>query len=170
MKRNKQLLLELLKDADDYAAYKNISCPAIYLLGGSACILGDYFERATLDIDFIDTHFDASAGKIFRLFGSFDMLDLYTTTVAEDYRERAKKLNGYQKLQFYVLSPEDIIVSKLARYSQTDCADIDLLIAQSDSALIAQLIDKVIVRNNLSERVRAAFIKNSGHFRERHNV
>ncbi len=170
MKHNKQLLEELLKDADDYAAYKQISCPAVYLLGGSGCILGDYIDRATLDIDFLDLQFDASTGKIFRLFGSFDMLDIYTTTIAEDYASRATKLTGYQQIDYYVLSREDIIVSKLARYSTTDREDIATLIQDSDSQLISHLIDQVMARDNLAQKVRQAFVKNSKLFKEQYNV
>ncbi len=170
MKQNKQLLEELLKDADDYAAYQQVNCPAVYLLGGSGCILGDYIDRATLDIDFLDLQFDASTGKIFRLFGRFDMRDIYTTTIAEDYASRATKLTGYRQIDYYVLSREDIIVSKLARYSTTDREDIAKLIQDSDRQLISRLIDQVMARNNLAKKVRQAFVKNSKLFKEQYNV
>ncbi len=170
MKNNKQLLLELLSDVDDYAQYKQIDCPAIYLLGGSACILGDYVDRATLDIDFIDLSYDASKGKLFRLFGRFDMLDFYTTTLSEDYQTRAQKLPGYNKLDFYILSPEDIIVSKLARYSAVDREDIAQLMDYSNRDLIKLLIGKVLARQNMSEKVREAFVEHSRLFAEQYNV
>ncbi len=94
-RKGKELLRELLKDADDFATFKRIACPPIYLLGGSACILGGYLERATFDLDFIDIGYKASAGKVFRLFDRFDMLDLYVTPVAEGFEQRAALLEGF---------------------------------------------------------------------------
>ncbi len=116
--KNREILLELLHDADDFATLKKIECPPLYFLGGSGCILGEYLDRATFDLDFIDINYSASAGKVFRLFDRFDMLDLYVTTVAENFEERALSLSGFDTLKFYVLSKEDIIVSKLGRYSE----------------------------------------------------
>ena len=40
--KNRELLMELLKDADDYAEFKKIECPPIYLLGGSGCRITSY--------------------------------------------------------------------------------------------------------------------------------
>ena len=110
--KNREILLELLHDADDFANFKKIKCPPIYFLGGSGCILGKYLDRATFDLDFIDINYNASAGKVFRLFDRFDMLDLYVTPVAENFEDRAIRLAGFSALEFYVLSKEDIIERK----------------------------------------------------------
>ena len=87
-------MLEILHDADDFATLKKIKCSPIYFLGGSGSILGNYMSRATFDLDFIDINYDASAGKVFRLFDRFDMLDLYVTPIAEGFEERAIELQG----------------------------------------------------------------------------
>lgn len=168
--KNRELLLELIKDADDFATLKNIECPPIYLLGGSACILGNYLDRATLDLDFIDISYDASVGKVFRLFDRFDMLDIYVTPIANGYKQRAIKLQGFTTLDYYVLSREDIIVSKLGRFSEKDQEDIDILIEKCDYELLDRLIKNVIERNDLSERIKAEFIRNSELLKEKYHV
>jgi hypothetical protein len=168
--KNRELLLELIKDADDFATFKNIKCPPIYLLGGSGCILGNYLNRATFDLDFIDVNYEASAGKVFRLFDRFDMLDLYVTPIADGYEERAIKLEGFTTLKYYVLSREDIVVSKLGRFSEKDKEDIDVLIEACDRQLLDELIKNVIRRDDFSERVKAEFVKNSELLRKRYHV
>lgn len=169
-RKNKEILLELLHDADDFATLKRIKCPPIYFLGGSGCILGNYLNRATFDLDFLDIDYNAAAGKVFRLFDRFDMLDIYVTPIAEDFEKRAVKLTGFETLAFFVLSKEDIIVSKLGRYSEKDREDIDILIKHSDKKLIARLIENVKNRDDFSERVKSEFIKNSKLMRDKYNV
>jgi len=168
--KNREVLMELLHDADEYATFKKIDCPPIYFLGGSGCILGGYLDRATLDIDFIDINYNSSVGKIFRLFDRFDMLDMYVTPIAKGYEDRAEFLEGFTTLKYYVLSAEDIIVSKLGRYSEKDQEDISNLIEKSDMNIISSLIENVINREDFSERVKEEFIKNSLLFKEKYNV
>ncbi len=169
-RKGKELLRELLKDADDFATFKRIECPPIYLLGGSACILGGYLERATFDLDFIDIGYKASAGKVFRLFDRFDMLDPCVTPVAEGFEQRATLLDGFTTLRYYVLSREDIVVSKLGRYDEKDRQDIEHLMGACDRALVDKLICSVMARENFSERVKEAFARNVALFKEQHNV
>ncbi len=168
--KNRELLLELIKDADDFATFKNIKCTPIYLLGGSACILGNYLDRATFDLDFIDINYEASVGKVFRLFDRFDMLDIYVTPIADDYEERVFKLEGFTTLEYYVLSREDIIVSKLGRFSEKDREDIAILIEECNCQLLDKLIKNVIERDDFSERIKIEFLKNSELLRKRYNV
>lgn len=168
--KNRDLLMELLHDADDFATLKKIKCPPIYFLGGSGCILGNYLDRATLDLDFIDINYEASVGKVFRLFDRFDMLDVYVTPIADGFESRAIKLEGFETLDYYVLSKEDIIVSKLGRFSDKDKEDIDTLIKECDLKKLNTLIQNVIERENFSDRIKAEFIKNSTDLRKRYNV
>ncbi len=168
--KNREILLELLHDADDFATLKKIKCPPVYFLGGSGCILGEYLDRATFDLNFIDINYSASAGKVFRLFDRFDMLDLYVTTVAQNFEKRAISLSGFDTLEFYVLSKEDIIVSKLGRYSEKDREDISTLIKDSNKDLLVQLIINVVNRQVLSNRIKQEFIKNSQLLRDEYNV
>lgn len=70
----------------------------------------------------------------------------------------------------YVLSREDIILSKIGRYSEIDIEDISIMIGDVDKNLLSGLIDMVITRKNMSDRVKQVFVKNIGLFRERFNV
>lgn len=47
----------------------------VFFLGGSACILGDYTERATRDFDFIDLDYPSTLGRVFTQLREFDMLE-----------------------------------------------------------------------------------------------
>ena len=168
--RNKNLLMELLHDADDFASLKKIDCPPIYILGGSGCILGNYLERGTFDIDFVDINYDASVGRVFRLFDRFDMLDRFVTPIADGFENRAIKIDGFIHLEYYVLSKEDIIISKLGRYSEKDIEDITLIVKNTNKALLNELIENLISKDDFSERVKEEFMKNSKKFKERFNV
>ena len=168
--KNKDILMELLHDADEFASFKKIECPPIYFLGGSGCILADYLCRATLDLDFVDINYDASVGKIFRLFDRFDMLDVYVTPIAKGFENRAIELKGFNYLKFYALSKEDIIVSKLGRYSEKDQEDISILIVDCDRILLRELIESVISKENFSKRIKEKFIENSNLLKELYNV
>lgn len=149
--KNREILLELLRDMEEYAKFKNIKCPPIYLLGGSGCILGRYFERATIDIDLLDINYSSEVGKILKLLGNFDLLDMYFTTIPNDFKKRAVKLKEFRYLDIYVLSKEDIIVSKIARYSEKDKEDIGKLIKEADKNLVKKLINNVLNRENLTK-------------------
>jgi hypothetical protein len=164
--KNKQVLLEYLHDMDDFAELKGMECPPIYLLGGSGCILGDYIDRATTDFDLVDMNYKSTAGRLFKMLERFDLLDLYVTPLAPEFEKRAIMLNGFKILKIFILSKEDIIVSKLSRFSEKDIDDIKQLISSSDKGLVSNLIDKVSSRIDFSERVKSIFIKNSKAFKE----
>lgn len=68
------------------------------------------------------------------------MLDIYVTPIANGFEKRAIKLKGFSYLNFYALSKEDIIVSKLGRYSEKDQEDISILIVDCDKILLNKLI------------------------------
>lgn len=45
----------------------NIDSFEIYFLGGAACILGEYTDRATRDFDFVDLEYSSKLAKAFVL-------------------------------------------------------------------------------------------------------
>jgi hypothetical protein len=153
---------------EDFARVKGIECPAIYLIGGAGCIIAGYLERATVDFDFIDINYPAKAGRLFKILDRFDMLDLYVTPVAPGFEKRAIKIDGFDAV--YVLSREDIIVSKLGRYSEKDKEDIKKLMISVDKEKLKELIELVIDRKDFSPRVKDHFIKNVEDFEEKYNV
>lgn len=142
----------------------------IYFLGGAACILGGYTERATRDFDFIDLNYPSRLGRIFVQLRDFDLLEYESTTISPEYKKRAVKLDKFKYLNVYLLSPEDIIVSKIIRLEQKDMEDIDRLIPIADKGLINQIIDEVLSRNDLYESKKIQFMKVLPKFRERYHV
>lgn len=166
--KNKEILMELIGDMDFFAKMKNIKYPPIYLLGGSGCIIAGYLDRATTDIDLLDMGYGASMGRLFRILDRFDMLDIYLTTIPLDFRKRVIKLEDFENI--YILSREDIILSKIGRYSEKDVEDISILLIDADKNLVHKLIEEVTLRKNISERVKEAFMINARLFKERFYV
>jgi len=169
MSMRKQLE-ENIFDMEKVARVFEIAPFDIYFLGGSACILGGYTDRATRDFDFIDLNYSSRLGKVFVQLKDFDMLEYESTLVSPRYKERAIKLNKFKYLNIYLLSVEDIIVSKIIRLEQKDLHDIDELIKVADKGIINKVIDEVLTRNDLYESKKEQFTKRLSLFRERYNV
>jgi len=163
-------MIQVINDMEKVAATLGIPTFPIYFLGGSACILGGYTDRATRDFDFVDLNYPSAYGKVLRYLSDFDMLEYESTILAPTYKNRAKRLEQFKYLEINVLSREDIIVSKIIRMEPKDIEDIDILIKESDQRLIANIIDEVLQRKDLFESKKEAFIKNLPAFKERYNV
>lgn len=142
----------------------------IYFLGGSACVLGDYTDRATRDFDFVDLGYPSRLGKVFTLLRDFDLLEFQSTILSQDYKKRARKLDKFKYLDIYILSAEDIIVSKIIRLEEKDIDDIDRLIVHANKQLINQIINEVLLRKDLFEIKKEQFQRNLAIFKERYNV
>ncbi len=166
----KKELEERIYEMEKVARIFNIEPFDMYFLGGSACILGGYSDRATRDFDFLDLNYSAKLGKVFIHLRDFDMLEYESTLISPKYKERAIKLGQFKYLSIYVLSVEDIIVSKIIRLQEKDLQDIDILIKRADKMLINQIIDEVINRNDLFETKKIGFIEKLYLFKERYNV
>lgn len=167
---NYESMIEIIGDMDKIARILGVEPFPVYFLGGSACILGKYINRATRDFDLIDLDYPAKLGKVLRYLNDFDMLEYESTILAPSYKERAKRLNQFSYLEIYILAREDIIVSKIIRMNSKDIEDIDKLIKESDKTVILQIIEEVINRKDLFQSKKEAFIKNIENFRVRYNV
>ncbi len=139
-------------------------------MGGAACILGDYTKRATRDFDFIDQDYPSKIAKAIVQLRDFDMLEYGSIIVSPNYKIRAKKLEKFKYINVYLLSPEDIIVSKIIRFEEKDKEDIDALIKIADKDLINQIIDEVLLRDDLYESKKEGFIQQLEKFKERYYV
>lgn len=166
----KKQLEERIYEMEKVAKVFNIEPFDIYFLGGSACILGNYTERATRDFDFIDLNYSSKLGKVFVQLRDFDMLEYESTLISPKYKERAIKLDRFEYINVYLLSVEDIIVSKIIRLEQKDIEDINELIKVSNKGLINQIIDEVLSRNDLYESKKEQFMRQLPRFRERYHV
>ncbi|QZY54097.1 DUF6036 family nucleotidyltransferase [Crassaminicella profunda] len=163
-------LEERIYEMEKVAQLFHVESFNIYFLGGSACILGEYNDRATRDFDFIDLNYSAKLGKVFVHLRDFDMLEYNSTLISPKYKERAIKLNQFKYLSIYILSIEDIIVSKIIRLEEKDLEDIDVLIEKADKMLINQIIDEVLGRNDLFDSKKKGFIEKLDLFKERYHV
>lgn len=78
-------------------------------MGGAACILGGYTQRATRDFDFIDLNYPSKLGRAFVQLRDFDILEYESILISPKYKERSIKLNKFKYLNVYILSAEDIL-------------------------------------------------------------
>lgn len=166
----KKQLEERIYEMEKVAEVFHIESFDMYLLGGAACVLGDYTERATRDFDFIDLDYPSKLGTVFVQLRDFDMLEYESTLISPKYKQRAIKLENFKYINVYVLSSEDIIVSKIIRLEKKDIEDIDELIKVADKRLINQIIEEVLDRNDLYESKKVEFIKKVKEFKERYHV
>jgi len=133
-----------LTDMETLAKALNIEPFDVYILGGAGCVLARYFDRATRDFDIVDLDYSASLGRVMKPLEPFDLIDLQLATIPPGYKARATRLPQFKYLSIYVLSREDIIVSKLARFNERDSDDIKKLLAGADISLVFGLSEKVL--------------------------
>lgn len=166
----KDNLLEILHEMEDVTKLFKLEPFEIYIIGGSACILGEYTTRATLDIDFVDLGYPAKYGKVFTLLRDYDMLEFQSTILSPNYKKRALKLEEFKYINVFVLSKEDIAISKIIRLANKDIEDLDEIIPKCNKELLNMIIDEVLNREDLFESKRNEFIKKLEIFREKYNV
>lgn len=163
---NYQFLYAILQELDEYISYKRVELPTIYLFGGTACILGKYLDRATTDFDIIDMGYSPAILKYTKLLGQVDFLDLNLTTVDLNFYTRALPIMGLNTIKVFTASKEDIITSKIGRYSEKDREDIRILIMDSNVSLIHQLCENIVNRIDLSMVLKEMFVKHYQEFKK----
>lgn len=166
----KSKILEVLRQMDEVTNLFKLEPFDIYLIGGGACILGEYTTRATMDIDFIDLGYPAKYGKVFTLLRDYDMLEYQSTILAPTYKDRAIKMDDFKNINVYVLSREDIVVSKIIRLAKKDWEDLDEMLPKCDKILLNKIIDEVIDRSDLFDSKKIEFENKLKVFREKYNV
>ena len=166
----KDNLLEVLHEMEDVTKFFKLEPFDIYIIGGGACILGKYTTRATMDIDFVDLGYPAKYGKVFVLLRDYDMLEYQSTILSPTYKERAIKLNEFKYINVYILSKEDVVVSKIIRLEKKDVEDLDQIIPNCNKEVLNNIIEKIIHREDLFESKKEEFIKKLKTFREKYNV
>lgn len=166
----KNNLLEVLHEMEEVTKLFKLDSFDIYIIGGSACILGEYTTRATMDIDFVDLGYPAKYGKVFSLLRDYDMLEYESTVLSPTYKQRAIKLEEFQYINVYILAKEDIAVSKIIRLAEKDIEDLDQMIPNCKKELLNSIIDEILERNDLFESKKEEFKKKLTIFREKYNV
>lgn len=142
----------------------------IYIIGGSACILGEYTTRATIDVDFIDLGYPSKYGKVFAMLRDYDMLEYESTILSPNYKERAIKLEEFQYINVYILSKEDVAVSKIIRLADKDIEDLEQIIPKCNKKTLNKIIEEILNRDDLFESKKDGFKENLKIFREKYNV
>lgn len=163
-------LIEVLHEMEEVTKLFNLEPFDIYIIGGSACILGEYTNRATLDIDFVDLGYPAKYGKAFSLLRDYDMLEYQSTILSPTYKQRATKLDEFKYINVYILSREDVVVSKIIRLAEKDIEDLNQMIPKCDKELLNNIIKEIIDREDLFESKKKEFEEKLKIFKEKYNV
>ena len=163
-------LIEVLHEMEEVTKLFKLEPFDIYIIGGSACILGEYTNRATLDIDFVDLGYPAKYGKAFSLLRDYDMLEYQSTILSPTYKQRATRLDEFDYINVYILSREDVAVSKIIRLAEKDFEDLNQIIPKCSKDLLNSIINEILDRKDLFESKRDEFIKKLKVFREKYNV
>lgn len=166
----KDNLIEVLHEMEDVTKLFKLDPFDIYIIGGGACILGEYTTRATLDIDFIDLGYPAKYGKVFVLLRDYDMLEYQSTILSPNYKQRAVKLGEFKYINVYILSKEDIAISKIIRLAEKDIEDLDQIIPNCDKDILNRIIEEILNRDDLFKSKRDEFERKLKIFREKYNV
>ena len=166
----KDNLIEVLYEMEEVTKLFKLEPFDIYLMGGSACMLGEYTTRATMDVDFIDLGYPAKYGKVFVLLRDYDMLEYESTLLSPTYKERAIKLEEFKYINVYILSKEDIAVSKIIRLAEKDIEDLNQIIPNCNKKVLNEIIDEILNRDDLFESKKEGFLNNLKVFKGKYNV
>lgn len=166
----KENLIKVLHEMEEVTKLFKLEPFDIYIIGGGACILGEYTTRATLDIDFVDLGYPAKYGKVFVLLRDYDMLEYQSTILSPNYKKRAIKLEEFKYINVYILSKEDIVISKIIRLAPKDLEDLDQIMPNCNKEILNKIIEEVLNRDDLFESKRSEFEKKLKIFREKYNV
>ena len=93
-----------------------------------------------------------------------------STLLSPTYKERVTKLKDFKYINVYILSKEDVAISKIIRLADKDIEDLNQIIPKCDTKMINIIIDEIINREDLFESKKAEFIKKLKVFREKYNV
>lgn len=166
----KDNLMEVIHEMEEVTKLFKLEPFDIYIIGGGACILGEYTTRATLDVDFVDLGYPAKYGKVFVLLRDYDMLEYQSTILSPTYKERAVKLEEFKYINVYILSKEDIVVSKIIRLADKDIEDLNEIMPCCNKKVLNSIIEEVSDREDLFESKKEEFKRKLKIFKEKYNV
>lgn len=121
----KQDVLENLQFADMELAQRFPNCKELELIviGGASMILKGYISRFTVDIDTIVDLEEEVKEVLWHYSINNDSKDVFV--LPPDYMFRLQKVNvQFEVLKVYVISDEDLIISKVAGYRERDISDL----------------------------------------------
>ncbi len=127
-------------------------------------------NKATLDIHFVDLGYPAKYGKAFSLLRDYDMLEYQSIVLSPTYQERAIKLDEFNYINVYILSKEDVVVSKIIRLAEKDIEDLDQIVPNCDKELLNKIIKEIIDRDDLFDSKKNEFIRKLSIFRNKYMI
>ena len=98
------------------------------------------------------------------------MLEYQSTILSPNYKERATKLEEFKYINVYILSKEDVAVSKIIRLAEKDIEDLNQIIPKCDKKILNNVIEEVLNREDLFDSKKNEFVKKLKTFREKYNV
>jgi hypothetical protein len=156
-------------DEDAYLSSKDENKYSCVIVGGGALILMGYITRATHDIDVISF----APQDLILLMDKYDIstsVSAYMDSFPEDYIERIKKVDlKTRKIDFYTLSIEDLVISKLSASREKDIQDItsDVVLSEINWDQLTHLAEELKL-SLLSDRLVGEFENNYNEFIERY--
>ena len=112
-------------DADAADLFADEGRYHVFIAGGGALILMDYTTRATSDIDVID-----ATKALYKLFAKYQMnghIAAHMNSFLYNYEDRLIPLWSGEKIDFYAVSLEDIVISKLCAGRPPDWDDLKVV-------------------------------------------
>ena len=98
------------------------------------------------------------------------MLEYQSTILSPRYKQRAIKLEEFKYINVYILSKEDIAISKIIRLAPKDIEDLNQIIPKCNKELLNSIIEEVLNREDLFESKRSEFEKKLKIFKEKYDV
>lgn len=166
-------LLDRLKRLDEDAnlLFDDDRRLRLTIVGGSALILLEVIDRATLDIDAMQ-----ASSEILELLERYDIncrVQTYINNFPYNFEDRLVKLpiNG-KKIDFYSASLEDIVIAKLFSIRDTDRQDV--LNPNVINSIDWELLDRLALNSNelkssvLNEKDYEEFLINYKEYKRRY--
>lgn len=98
------------------------------------------------------------------------MLEYQSTILSPNYKKRAIKLEEFKYINVYILSKEDIAISKIIRLEPKNIEDLNQIVPNCNKEVLNNIIEEVLNRDDLFESKRSEFEKKLKIFREKYNV
>jgi len=134
-------LIKRLKrlDEDAYLSFEDDVRFQIVIVGGGALVMQGYISRMTYDIDVFSV--PPALMSLLEKYGFDCRVQAYANNFPTNYKDRLVLLLTGQRIDYYSMSLEDIIISKLYSMRSTDKADItsDDVIGSLDWNLLERL-------------------------------
>ena len=146
MEMNKAEIIKRLMSVDNDMSLLDTTADtySCIIVGGSALVLLEKIYRSTHDIDSINASDEIK--QLLELYNINMNVNAYRINFPENYLERIVKVNiPTKKVNFYTLSLEDLVVSKLCAMRGKDIEDIEneLVYNSLDWDLLDRLVDDV---------------------------